>query len=469
MKKTVWILIVALGLFIPRLPHAQQLEITELARIHTAPNSSSSFFGVAQKGEKLPFYEENGQWYKTEYQGSKGWVSASHSKLIAGAERAGNLFTKQDVSALPPVPDSSQLKQQKFVQITVTPTKVLQYLSPESPILAMARKGDVLPLVGEGASWVKVVFKDTTGWVEKKYTQIVDAPPTTSVILDDAKTVLIYVVAGVVVILLIIGLITYRHIRAEKLRKVFVQKNALILARESKLIQYMLTNSTAPIETCFSEIGFNISIARDMVKARNSIEHCLPDLVLVDWRFEPAIFSKIEHLFAKLASNNNIYFLFYNVPDPSNAPQSNVLSNVNFLGITVSDRDIFKVVTPLIISSEQKTKKIQKSVQRCALEGEIAGGNLLEVLQFIEIGSKTGCLMIETKGPFGLVYFKNGKIIYAAAANSQGRQAVYSILNLKSGKFRFILDKLPKVANLNLSTLSVLMEWTKELDEAHGR
>jgi len=91
------------------------------------------------------------------------------------------------------------------------------------------------------------------------------------------------------------------------------------------------------------------------------------------------------------------------------------------------------------------------------------------VLQFIEIGSKTGCLLIETERPFGLIYFLNGRIIYAATAQEIiGKEAVFMILNLKNGNFRFILNRKPKSSNANLSTLEVLMEWTKALDEANG-
>ncbi len=168
------------------------------------------------------------------------------------------------------------------------------------------------------------------------------------------------------------------------------------------------------------------------------------------------------------------HFLFYNVPDPTSVPPCKALRNVNFLGLSVGDRDIFKVVTPLLVhkAETESAADIQKGLQRCALEGEIAGGNLLEVLQFIEIGSKTGCLMVETHGPFGLVYFSEGRIIYAAAKGPEGGpiygvEGVYEILNQPMGKFRFITNKQPKVANLNLPTLSVLMEWTKEKDESH--
>jgi len=231
----------------------------------------------------------------------------------------------------------------------------------------------------------------------------------------------------------------------------------------------MLTNTTASMEHCFTEIGFSVSTAKDSGTARKHIEHNMPDLILVDWDFETAIFAKLDNLFARMTLASVPCFLFYNVPDLSVTPAGKALRSVSFLGLTVSDRDIFKVVTPLIVQSgdsDKSQKNIQKSVQRCALEGEIAGGNLLEVFQFIEIGSKTGCLMVETKGPFGLVYFRDGMIIYAAAAKGQGIEAVNAILDLPSGKFRFITNKQPKQATICLPVLGVLMEWAKVKDEA---
>jgi hypothetical protein len=447
------------------------LVVTDPARIHTSQSESAPFTDVAQTGDTLPILGQSGSWYKTEYKGDAGWIKASQVRIVSGDNKNGssaNLFTQQDVSMLPPVPEESGPDIQMYGRIIKNGTNILEYLSPESPFLVIARKGDVFPLVGQGETWCKVACKDTAGWVRCADLEIFDALPTSSVIVQEAKTVLFVLLGVGAVILIIVFFITYKHIKAERQRNIFVRKNALILAKEAKTVQYMLTNAATPIEHCFSEIGFSVNVTKDSVTARQSIEHSQPDIVLVDWNFEPAIFVKIENLFSRLSSTSTVtYFLFYNVPDPSKVPQSKVLKNVSFLGPTISDRDIFKIVTPIIVNTGQETKNVQAGVQRCALQGEISGGNLLEVLQFIEIGSKTGCLMIETKGPFGLVYFNNGKIVYAAAARGQGVDAVYAILNQPSGKFRFILNKFPKNANLNLSTLSVLMEWTKEKDEAH--
>ncbi|MCL2690499.1 MAG: DUF4388 domain-containing protein [Chitinispirillia bacterium] len=477
MKKRVWnfIFAVILASMAVQSVSACQLVVVESARIRTAPNTSSPFTDVAKSGDTLPFLGKSDDWYRTRYNGNDGWVASSLVRIVSGDnERCGsaNLFTRQDLSILPPAAEEGGPAVQKYGRLKSN-TKILQELDPQSPFVVMGRRSDIFPIAGQGDTWclVRVESKDTTGWVRCDNLEIFDEMPTSPKLFEDAKLVFFILLAAGIIVLIVLGFVTYKHIKAERQRNIFVRKNALILAKETKMVQFVLTNANTPVERCFSEIGFNVSITKDSVTARQSIEHSQPDIVLVDWNFEPSIFVKIENLFSRLSSTSTItYFLFYNVPDPSQAPASSVLKNVSFLGPTISDRDIFKIVTPLIVNNDQEGKNVQASVQRCALQGEISGGNLLEVLQFIEIGCKTGCLMVEAKGPFGLVYFNNGKIVYAAAGTKwQGADAVYAILNQPTGKFRFVLNKHPKNANLNLSTLSVLMEWTKEKDEAAKR
>ena len=131
------------------------------------------------------------------------------------------------------------------------------------------------------------------------------------------------------------------------------------------------------------------------------------------------------------------------------------------------------VVAVLLMFLRHKARARKRALEKkigegSALEGDIAESNLPEVLQFIEIGKKTGCLQIEDTSPLGIIYFTEGRIVHAAAIdNISGREAVTYILGLQKGSFRFLLDKQPKVRDLDLSTLEVLMEWTKSEDEAH--
>jgi len=546
MRKTVWTIAgFALALLCVLNAAAEQLEITDDVRMRVEPdNSAGDIVDIVPKGSMVRIIDRQDKWYKIEYKDTSGWIFGRFARQRVNA---GEIFSKQDVSMLPPVPTGDDGKAAELsVRIVTDNTPILENLDAAAPILYTAQKGESFALIGKGDAWCKIVYKDTSGWVKmanveisesggpsKKYAQvkedntlilydlnpqapfiykarkgewfvlvnvgtsgvwckvkvktvnedtsgwvkvsdvkILDTEPTkAAIIVKEAKLLFFGLLALGIVVLLISAVITFRHIKAERMRNIYVQKNALILAKESKHVQDTLTNTTKTMEHCL--VGFNVSVAKDSVTARANIENSMPDLILVDWDFETAIFAKIDNLFARITPPVMPHFLFYNVPDPAAVPPCKALRNVNLLGISVSDRDIIKVATPLLVhhSEANQSRKDIQGVQRCALEGEIAGGNLLEVLQFIEIGSKTGCLQIHTREPFGVIYFNDGRIIYAEAKgigeHIYGVEGVYEILNQPDGKFRFITNKQPKAANLNLPTLSVLMEWTKEKDESH--
>ncbi|NLE00649.1 MAG: DUF4388 domain-containing protein, partial [Fibrobacter sp.] len=353
----------------------------------------------------------------------------------------------------------------KYFQVTMAPARVLTYLSPEAPILGMAKKGDHLQLIGEGDSWCRVVFADTLGWIERKNGRIVDAPK--SLIASD-----LFLTAIIVGIFVLIAGGLFVAVRLTRKKNsittdVSIQKNVMIIAKSNKVIDYTLTDTTTTIDRCFSEIGFKIYQVRDNASLQKTIDTIPLDIILIDWKFDRNIIPTLEKIYATRPDAGKLLFIVYNVPDPTAMQAGQVLPMMYFLGLTFSDRDIFKLVTPLIIS--ENAKKTRQSTQSSALEGNIADGNLLEVLQFIEIGSKTGCLLIQTDHPYGLIYFMNGRIVYAATAQEiTGRDAIFKMLDQKKGTFRFILNRKPKTSNVNLSTLEVLMEWTKAVDEAHG-
>jgi len=377
-----------------------------------------------------------------------------------------NWFSQQNfLNNLPPNQDVEDLDI-KYFQVTFGPARILLYLNPDAPILGMAKKGDVFPLVGEGDTWCKVAYADTVGWVERRNGKIINAPE--SLLASDGLFfIAMILVLGLLVALLFVIFSILRKKRSIILEDKAIQKNVLIVAKANKTIQYTLTDTTTTIDRCFAEIGFDISVAKDPLAIRDLVQNKTFDLLIIDWKFERNIVSYMERLFSTIPNAKKILCIVYNTPDPAAMRPGRIFSSTVFLGLNFSDRDIFKLVTPLIISDN--SKNVQKSLQSSALQGNIADGNLLEVLQFIEIGSKTGCLLIETDRPFGLIYFLNGRIIYAATAQEIiGKEAIFMILNLKEGNFRFILNRKPKSSNANFSTLEVLMEWTKALDEANG-
>jgi len=353
---------------------------------------------------------------------------------------------------------------QKYFEILDNSAKVLATVSPESPIIGNARKNECFVLLFEGQSWCKIRFGNSEGWIERRSGRPVDSPT----MAGNVNRIIFFgaIGIGLIVLLALIVIFMIISLRTKATRKIAVRKDLLIIAHSEKDVQLSLTDSTTSMSKCFSEIGFKVSYASDMDHARNMLMHYLPDVIVVDWHIGNNIMQAMESVLANRSSTTNILVIFYNVPDIQTMQQSKLIPNSHFLGISISDRDVFKLVTPLIIT-QSETKSIRRSVESSALGGEIGHGSLIEVMQFIEIGRKTGCLYIVIEKPFGLIYFEQGRLTYAASQAKQGRDAVFEILGLKSGHFSFVLDKVSQTKNVNLSTLEILMEWTKTVDEAH--
>ena len=382
--------------------------------------------------------------------------SEASAKLQPKSEATQNASASSETAAAVP--------EMKYFEVTESTAKILARVSPESPILGMAHQIDCYPLIYAGASWCKILFGTDTGWVELRCGKIVNTPS----VAPNISRIVIFTTVGVAGLLLIgvLIIVLVNSFRGRAARKVTVKKDLLIIAQTEKEIQHSLTDSMITLSKCFSEIGFHINYATDFEHAKGMIAHYLPDVIVVDWQLKTNALAAVESFLSDRTSTSNILVIFYNVPDSHQVPANKELPNVHYLGIVFSDREIFKLVTPLIIT-ESETKAIRKSVETSALGGEIGHGSLIEVMQFIEIGRKTGCLYIVLDKPFGLCYFEQGRLTYAATQTRQGRDAVFEVLNLKKGHFHFVLDKTSQTKNVDLSTLEILMEWTKTVDEAH--
>lgn len=122
-------------------------------------------------------------------------------------------------------------------------------------------------------------------------------------------------------------------------------------------------------------------------------------------------------------------------------------------------------MTPLIVA-DSINRGVGAQADTGALEGPLAEGSLAEVLQLVEIGLKTGCLTVSSGGVNGLVYFRQGMIVHAAMGERSGRDAVFAMLDISDGTFRFVNQTESTQTDCELPVLMVLMEWAKKRDEA---
>jgi hypothetical protein len=117
----------------------------------------------------------------------------------------------------------------------------------------------------------------------------------------------------------------------------------------------------------------------------------------------------------------------------------------------------------------QRMRAESMSVERYSMQGEIERETLGEMLQYIGAGKKTGSLIIETNGPYGIIYFEEGAIVHATTPNAQDAAAVKAILDLKKGNFRFIASLGSQVKTTHIDVIGIMMEWAQYQDEHKGK
>jgi CheY-like chemotaxis protein len=112
------------------------------------------------------------------------------------------------------------------------------------------------------------------------------------------------------------------------------------------------------------------------------------------------------------------------------------------------------------------TKKIKDMKELGSLEGLLREVDLVDVIQLIEMGRKTGMLLLETPWGPGRVYFEQGGPICALTENWKGIEAFYTMLTWKEGRFKLDQKAVSLEPNIEHGGgQELLMEGVRLIDE----
>jgi len=100
-----------------------------------------------------------------------------------------------------------------------------------------------------------------------------------------------------------------------------------------------------------------------------------------------------------------------------------------------------------------------------ALTGTFEDVSFAELLQMLNVGHKTGKLIVSRPGEQVVLYFTNGEIARADSRMESGPDLVYRILGWKAGEFSFERTEKPVVKNISESTEELILEGMKRFDE----
>lgn len=219
------------------------------------------------------------------------------------------------------------------------------------------------------------------------------------------------------------------------------------------------------LEVSLRKAGYSVAATHEGRAALRLVEQRPADVVLVDTQLADMDgFALVDALRSGPARDAAVILL---ASDPS------VEARVRGLEHGVDDY----VPKPIYIN--EIIARVQLALQRrehAALDREVAGGkapfagalettSLVDLLQMIEHGRRTGVLYLGSRGERGAVYFRNGALVDAEIGALRGERAVHRALSWNRGVFEAEFRDVRRADVIHASVSVVLMEGMRRLDE----
>lgn len=99
------------------------------------------------------------------------------------------------------------------------------------------------------------------------------------------------------------------------------------------------------------------------------------------------------------------------------------------------------------------------------LDGNLEDFPLADVLQLINMGSRTGVLTINNASGTARIWFERGQAVHAVLGELEGERAVYETFNWKEGRFSFDTEGRTEKRTIEMDCQNLIMEAVRRLDE----
>ncbi len=217
------------------------------------------------------------------------------------------------------------------------------------------------------------------------------------------------------------------------------------------------------MEVSLRNAGFSVTTAAQGADALEKCHISQPDLVLSDT--EMPVMDGYE-LRRRLKSDPRLAetpFIFLTA-------QASVEHKVRGLELGVDDyltKPIYtkEIVTRVKILLQKKEKDRLEKRERARFAGSLSDLGLVDLVQTLMLGRKSGALRVLSDGREATVWFRDGRVIDCELGQAQGERAFHRLLELQEGEFGIDFGPVERDGRIDGSTQSLLMEGMRRLDE----
>ncbi len=218
------------------------------------------------------------------------------------------------------------------------------------------------------------------------------------------------------------------------------------------------------MEVSLRKAGFTVTTAVNGRDALEKVQLSPPDLILSDTKMPEM--DGFE-LCRRVKGDDRLkatLFIFL-------TGQKSVEYKVRGLELGVDDyltKPIYirEVVTRVKILVEKREKeRLERRDQRASFSGSLTDMALVDLVQTLEMGKKSGALRLHDGARSATVWLREGRIVDCEVGRLAGEEAFYRLLHWQSGEFAIDFKPVERAKRIALGPQALLLEGMRRVDE----
>jgi DNA-binding response OmpR family regulator len=227
--------------------------------------------------------------------------------------------------------------------------------------------------------------------------------------------------------------------------------------RKKILIAEHAPDEVAELRKALITAGYEVRIVTNGADALAIVESMRPDLVVAEMRLSvmdgPHLLQEIRN---RSAMQSTPFILISNIKTLDERVSAMKLAIDDFLQKPLDVEETVARIDGLIRETELLASIPQRHTR--GFSGNLAEMSLVDLLQTLEVGKKTGVLRLRYNGKEGMVYFNEGQVIDAMLGNLEARRALLRMFTWTEGTFQAEIRQHDRPRVLTVSNRDLISE-----------
>jgi DNA-binding response OmpR family regulator len=214
-----------------------------------------------------------------------------------------------------------------------------------------------------------------------------------------------------------------------------------------------------------SKAGYNIVEAENGEVAFQVANKEMPDLIISDIMMPQMDGIELCWMIRENSEVPLVPFIFLTSFDDSEMEIRGFRAGADeYLNKPIDRKELLERVEELLSRTDKLKTIDDTSDSKKAFEGDLKDLSIVELVQMLNLNKKSGILHIDGAKQ-GEVYLQNGQLIGAKTETNKSEEAIYELVTFDQGSFKFEVTDDGLVANIKNSTMNVIMEACRIMDE----